>query len=276
MSEVIVKDRAATLLRQEVEALGIGTSYYTAGTPNGRPVVLLHGMSTSADSFRELMNALADRYWLIAPDIPGFGYSENTAPYTIPHLVEWLADFMEGLRLPPAVLLGHSFGGILTTSYALVYPEEVASLVLVAPAVLVAGNYPEWLRKMGKALGLMEVGIKLSRVFLQRQIRVPFYDASQQPDGIWQRRLADYELSRASAAAMNAAAAYDIRARLKEIKQDSLVIWGENDPVLPAADAATVAKLMPNARLHMVAQCGHLPVLEQVDEVQELIRGFLG
>src|SRR5688500_4543482 len=98
------------LTRQGVDALGIGTNYYTAGTPNGRPVVLLHGMSTSADSFREVMKGLAADHWLIAPDLPGFGYSENTEPYTIPHLVEWLAAFIEALGLPPVVLLGHSFG----------------------------------------------------------------------------------------------------------------------------------------------------------------------
>jgi 2-hydroxymuconate-semialdehyde hydrolase len=263
------------LTRQSVDALGIETNYYTAGTPNGRPVVLLHGMSTSADSFREIMNGLAADHWLIAPDLPGFGYSENTEPYTVPHLVEWLAAFIDVLALPSVVLLGHSFGGIVATSYALAYPEEVRSLVLVAPAVLVAGNYPEWLRKMGKTLGLVEVGVKLSRVFLARQIRVPFYDASRQPEGIWQRRLNDYQLSRASAAAMNAAAFYDIRPRLKEIGHETLVVWGENDPVLPAADATTVAQLMPKAKLHLLAQCGHVPVLEHVDEVSELVREFL-
>jgi pimeloyl-ACP methyl ester carboxylesterase len=270
-----MNNQETTLPRQCVDALGIETSYYTAGKPDGRPVLLLHGMSTSADSFREIMNGLADDHWLIAPDLPGFGYSENTAPYTIPHLVEWLAAFIDALALPPVVLLGHSFGGIVATSYALAYSEEVTSLVLVAPAVLVAGNYPEWLRKMGNTLGLMDVGIKLSRVFLARQIRVPFYDASRQPEAIWERRLTDYQLSRASAAAMNAAAAYDIRPRLKKIGHETLVIWGENDPVLPAADAPTVAQLMPKAQLRLISECGHIPVLEHVDKVSGYIRSFL-
>lgn len=270
-----MKHQDGTLPRHCVDALGIETNYYTAGAPNGRPILLLHGMSTSGDSFREIMNKLAADHWLIAPDLPGFGYSENTDPYTIPHLVEWLAAFIDVLALPPAVLLGHSFGGIVATSYALAYPEEVQSLVLVAPAVLVAGNYPEWLRRMGKTLGLVEAGVKLSRVFLARQIRVPFYDASRQPEEIWQRRLTDYQLSRASAAAMNAAAFYDVRPRLREIGHQTLVIWGENDPVLPAADAATVAQLMPKAQLHLLSRCGHVPVLEHVDEVSELMREFL-
>lgn len=56
------------LPRYEVDALGIHTSYYAVGEPNGRPVILLHGMSTSADSFRETMYELANDFWLIAPD----------------------------------------------------------------------------------------------------------------------------------------------------------------------------------------------------------------
>ena len=70
------------LPRTFVDALGIRTAYYAAGAAGGRPVVFLHGMSTSADSFRESMHELAGTFWLLAPDIPGFGHSDNTDPYT--------------------------------------------------------------------------------------------------------------------------------------------------------------------------------------------------
>ena len=109
-------------------AYDIRTSYYMTGQHHGgTPVMMLHGMSTSADSFREIMHELGEVHWVIAPDIPGFGHSDNTAPYTIPHLVEWLADLQWALDLPPMAILGHSFGGILATSFALAYPEEATA-----------------------------------------------------------------------------------------------------------------------------------------------------
>jgi pimeloyl-ACP methyl ester carboxylesterase len=261
--------------RREVEALGIRTNYYYAGEEDKPAVVLLHGMSTSADSFRELMHQLAPDYRVVAPDIPGFGYSDNTDPYTIEHLIEWLADLIENLGLPRAHILGHSFGGVLAMGQALAYPELTDRLVLVAPAVLVAGQYPTWLKKMGKNLRLMEAGVVMSRVMLERQIRVPFFDADTMDETVWERRRTDYSLSRASAAAMNAVAFYDVRPHLTEIKQPTVIIWGEDDPVVPHDHAEKIDQHIPNSKIYKVATCGHIPMLERELEVAGIIREFL-
>ena len=134
------------LPRQEVEALGIKTSYTYAGRRGLPLVVLLHGMTSSGDAYREVMHELADDFWLIAPDLPGFGQSGDTEPYTLPHLVEWLASFREALDLPQMMLIGHSFGGALAASYTMFYPEEVSRLLLVAPAILAADMFPDFLK----------------------------------------------------------------------------------------------------------------------------------
>lgn len=263
------------LPRVEVDALGIRTNCYVAGEAGKPPVILLHGMSTSADSFRELMHLMAEDYYLIAPDIPGFGYSENTDPYTMEHLIEWLADLEEALELPQAHVVGHSFGGVLAMGKALSYPERIDRLVLVAPAVLVASQYPDWLKKAGKNLRLVEAGIVLSRILLERQIRVPFFDADNMDESVWQRRRTDYANSRASAAAMNAVAFYDVRPRLPEIEQPTFIIWGEDDPVVPHEHAEKLDEHLPNSRIYKVSTCGHIPMLEREQEVAGIIREFL-
>ena len=81
--------------RHVVDALGIKTSYVTAGEPDGRPLLLLHGMTSSGDMYRELMHELADELWLIAPDIPGFGYSDSTTPGACPQEAMTLQDLAE-------------------------------------------------------------------------------------------------------------------------------------------------------------------------------------
>ena len=259
-------------------AYEIRTSYYMAGQRHGgTPIVMLHGMSTSADSFREIMHELADTYWVIAPDIPGFGYSDNTSPYTIPHLVEWLADLHWTLDLPPMVLLGHSFGGILATSFALAYAEQVQRLLLLAPAILSGGNYPELLKKVGIGLGFVDMGsaVSQSKLMVKRQIKVPFYDAEQFDESLWERRLKDYELARASAKVLKATAFYNIRGSLDKVTHPTCLVWGENDPVVPPDDAEVLAEMMPHTTVHKLPECGHLPMVECQEQFLMVARGFL-
>lgn len=266
------------LPRYFVDALGIRTGYYLAGSPNGRPLLLLHGMSTSADSFRETMHALADEHWLIAPDIPGFGYSRHTRPYTMEHLVEWLAALQHALDLPPLRLLGHSFGSTVATSFALSYPQEVERLLLLAPALLSAGSYPEIIKKLGISLGLIDLGtaVSQSRLWLTRQIRVPFYDPDKQDPSLWQRRLQDYQLSRASADVLKMLAFYEVRPLLPQLTQPVCIVFGDNDPVVPPDDGEKLLALLPQAQLHRLPECGHAPMLEQQEVFQALARAFLG
>lgn len=261
-----------------VGAYDIRTSYYMAGQRHGgTPVVMLHGMSTSGDSFREVMHELSATHWVIAPDIPGFGYSDQASPYTIPHLVEWLADLQWSLSLPPMALLGHSFGGILATSFALAYAEEVERLLLLAPAILTGGNFPELLKKVGIGLGLVDVGsaVSQSKLMVKRQIKVPFYDAERFDESFWERRLRDYELARASANVLKATAFYDIRASLAKVSQPACLVWGENDTVVPASDADLLVNVMPRAVVHKLPECGHLPMVEQQEKFLAIAKQFL-
>ncbi|MFW6042234.1 MAG: alpha/beta fold hydrolase [Chloroflexota bacterium] len=269
-----------SLSRHSIDSLAINTSYYEAGANRSRPVLLLHGMSASGDSFRELMAALASDFWLIAPDIPGFGYSENTSPYTVPHLVEWLAAFTAQLQVQPVHILGHSFGGALGLSFALAYPNDVQSLILLAPSVLRPGKYPDWLRHLSKstlAERALQIGVLASRLMLQRQMRAAFYEPGRFEDELWKRRARDYELARASAAVLRASALHDIRTDLNRIQQRSCIIWGQNDPVLDPDDARRLSDLMPASRttLHLLPQCGHVPQIEQPDRVMHIVRSFL-
>jgi pimeloyl-ACP methyl ester carboxylesterase len=266
--------------RKTVETLGFPTSYYEAGDPRQRTLILLHGMSASADSFRETMHVLSDDFHLLAPDIPGFGYSGDIEPYTFPRLLAWLAAFYEAHSVEQATLIGHSFGGALEVTFALDQPERVHCLILLAPSILRPGKYPEWLRNLGKSelfQRVLELGIGASRLIPERQNRAAFYDPDRFPQELWRRRARDYEMSRASAAVLRASALHDIRSELHRISQPTCIIWGEDDPVLDPADAHRLDALMPqsNTRLFMLPACGHLPQVEQVETVVAIIRECL-
>ncbi len=266
----------AEFSHQFVDALGIKTSYVTAGVPDGQPLLLLHGMTSSADLYRELMHELADDLWLIAPDIPGFGYSDSTTPFTFSHLVEWLAAFREALELPPMLLAGHSFGGSLATSYTLSYPEDVTRLLLLAPAVLASKLYPHYLKRAGITLGLADLStvVSQSRAMVKQQVKLSFYDPEQQDDSIWERRIREYDLSRSSADVLKAVAFQDVRDDLTKITQPACIIWGEDDPVIPSSQAQELADLFPDGQAHILPECGHILILEKQAEIQAATRAF--
>ncbi|MCA9917324.1 MAG: alpha/beta hydrolase [Anaerolineales bacterium] len=266
------------LPRFELDALGIHTSYYEMGVRNGRsPIILLHGMSTSADSFRETMHELADDHWLIAPDIPGFGYTASTTPYNFPHLVEWLAAFCQALHLPSVTLLGHSFGGTLAVSYAVDYPEQVEKMLLLAPAVLSSGSYPEFVKRIGVGLGLIDLGsaVSQSKIWVRRQIKTPFYNPDLMHDSVWERRLADYDLARQSADVLKASAFHDLRPYLNSLDHEICMVWGANDGVVPPANAQELASHFSNSQTHLLPECGHAPMIEKQVEFQAIARRFL-
>ncbi len=251
--------------RQEIDALAIKTSYVTAGRPDGTPVILLHGMTSSGDTFREMMHELEEEYWMIAPDIPGFGFSESTSPFTFPHLVEWLAAFREELDLPPVAIVGHSFGGALAVSYSVTYPEDVTRLLLAAPAVLANDRFPTYLKKAWISLGLVDLGtvVSQSRAVVKQQIKLSFFDSDLQDDSVWERRLQDYDQARSSADVIKAIAFQDFRPWLAKIKQPVCVLWGKDDPILPIDYARKLPELVANVELVELDECGHIPMLEQ-------------
>ncbi|GAB4274275.1 MAG: alpha/beta hydrolase [Candidatus Promineifilaceae bacterium] len=263
--------------RKLVSALGVDTSYYEAGQPDGRPVIMLHGMSTSADSFREAMHLLGKTNWVIAPDIPGFGYSGDIAPYTIAHLVEWLAGFVAALALPSVALVGHSFGGVLAAAFAASYPEDVTRLLLVAPALFSAESYPSLVKKVGISMGLVDLGsaVSQSRIWVKRQIKTPFFNSDVLPDSLWERRLHDYELARASADVLKTTAFFELRPYLAKLSHPIALVWGENDNVVPIRDGEALEQLLPRAKLHRFPQCGHAPMLEHPYQFHAIAFQFL-
>lgn len=264
------------LPRQEVEALGIKTSYIYAGRPGSPLILLLHGMTSSGDAYREVMHELADEFWLVAPDLPGFGQSENTEPYSLPHLVEWLASFRAALDLPQMMLVGHSFGGALATSFTLFYPEDVSRLLLVAPAILAGDRIPDTLKKMAISLGLVDLGSSLSQlqVSLTQQSGRAFYDPDSIDESVWQRRITAFSDARASGDVIKALAFQNMEPQLSEVKQPVCIIWGENDPVLPVAQAQRIARALPDARLVIWDECGHIPYLEKQEAFLATARVF--
>ena len=133
------------------------------------------------------------------------------------------------------------------------------------------------MKRIGVGLGLIDLGsaVSQSKMWVRRQIKTPFYNPDLMHDSVWDRRLADYERARQSADVLKASAFHDLRPSLADIKHEICMVWGENDTVVPPADADQLAAHIPNTQTHLLPECGHAPMLEKQEAFQAIARQFL-
>src|SRR5215471_15126292 len=117
-----------------IEVAGLNIFYREAGPEDAPTILLLHGFPTSSHMFRDLMPALADKFHLIAPDYPGFGYSDAPAPkefaYTFDHLADVIDKFVKALGLQKFSLYMQDYGGPVGFRLAAANPESVEALIV--------------------------------------------------------------------------------------------------------------------------------------------------
>lgn len=255
---------------------------------SGSPVVLLHGVGESSFGWLGTMAHLAPRHRVVVPDFPGSGASDpSPSGYHSHVLSELIGDFLKAVGLERAVLVGNSFGGIVALRLALNRPGQVEGLVLADSAGLGLEITPAaalvlvpWLADAVMTLALNPAGAA-QRAWLRR--RLYFADARRAPFEwlIDQARLGrNPDFLRATIESLRAGLAVfgqsDVVVnRLHEIQQPVLVLWGEQDGIVPVAHAHRAARMLPQGRCRTIPDCGHMPHLEQPQEFRRLLDEFL-
>ncbi len=258
-------------------------SLESAGTqPEATAVLMVHGWAGSADDFRPLFAQLPSTVRAIAVDLPGCGQSEKPdAVYDLPYFVTFLKAFCDTRGLQRFVLLGHSMGGQFAVHFTSQWPEMVQRLVLIAPYGL-KGEEGIWLPLAGWG-SFVDLGFRLNnKLFIEWTIRANvLYRA---PPAIVHaavestaRSILGPEGARAIARITRNVIGHDyVEGLLPSIGQQTLIIWGDHDKVLAPSWASTFVTQIPRARLVMVKDCGHMPMIEHPEETAALIAGFVG
>ena len=221
----------------------------------GIPVILLHGAWNDSSQWVSVIELLSQHFHCFAPDLLGFGESENpNIHYSIDLQVECLAEFLQALKLEKVYLAGHSLGGWIAASYALKYPEQVSGLVLLSPeGVEIEGQEKHWqkmqrlvkrspfvtkllklLLPLAKALGLHE---KIVQDFQLRQVLLQYPTGCQL---LFQRQKPEI-------------IAELLQNRLSLITAPVLVLQGGQDTPQILAKSRTYTQLIPNANLKIIA-----------------------
>ncbi|MCA9879501.1 MAG: alpha/beta fold hydrolase, partial [Thermomicrobiales bacterium] len=273
---------AAAAPRVETIALdnGVEISALVAGASDA-PVALVfvHGLGGSQTTWASVLGNFADSSRVVALDLPGHGASSKPSTdeggdYSVPGLAAALGEVIEKLDLAPAVVIGHSLGGATALDLALARPKLVRGLVLVDSAGLGAEISGELLDRVeaepsrDEAKQLLELFFADKRFVLDRGI-----------DDMYASRLApgaDAAVKAAASAAFSRdgqSIRYD--ERLSDLTQPILIVWGEQDAVLPAAHGVAAAKALPRAWFELLEGVGHVPQIEASEAFSGIVKRWL-
>jgi len=259
----------------EVMVDGIRIHYAEAGT--GPALVLLHGLSATHANWEYTVSAFADRWRVIAPDLPGHGRSgKPDAPYTIDFHAGMIRSLGRALGVDEAVVVGNSLGGQIAAEIALTYPRWTRALVLVAPA----GGFGTAVNAMRWAIG-MAAHPRLLRVALPWALDRSVYDPSQPACAERRRILAErlaHEDYPGFARAVTRSLLGSIAAGqqpLHRLEHPTLLVWGREDRMIALSGSRRLLREVKHARLAVIDRCGHLPMLEQPERFNAALADFL-
>lgn len=263
--------------------------FVEAGTPGRQVALLIHGWSSSWYATSPLLGLLAQRFHCYAIDLPGYGQSPPLkGKTTIPAYVELLAEMLSQLCDTPAVLVGHSMGGMISITLALKYPVLVERMLLLSPTI--SGHLSTAINLFISPITMMErFGVGGLLVSAIEKLFVGLTDRLMRPVSFAVRSgisRDDYEILRRDARRPGQgkvrAACYwamrenDLRGRLRDIDTPTLIVWGAEDNTVPLRDAGVVADEWPLADLRIVPKAGHWPHFETPEITRRFAAAFLG
>lgn len=270
---------------------GVKVFYREAG-PAGAPVLLLlHGFPTSSQMFRDLIPRLADRYHVIAPDYPGYGYSDMpdraAFSYTFANYADVVDQFMSRLGLDRYALYVMDYGAPVGYRLALKHPERVTAIIVQN------GNaYDEGLTAFWDPIKTYWAsGASKDREAL-RWLTSLKATSWQYTNGVKDASLLDPDawtvdqarLDRPGNQEIQLDLLYDYRtnvplypqfqAYFRDRRPPMLIVWGRNDEIFPPAGAVPYARDLPNVETHLL-DTGHFALETHGPEIAMRIRDFL-
>ena len=252
-----------------------GLDVFVRERGSGQPVVLLNGLGAGAEPWGWLEQRLAEGRRAIAVELPGAGRSETPSlPLPISTLARIVGAVLEQLECPPADVVGFSFGGIVAQQLARDDPSRVRRLVLAATACG-WGSIPGSLA----ALTLISLPWRLHSATLYRQTQALMGSADREllrrrPE-LSEARLRQPPTILGYTYQLAAGAFWSSLAWLHEVQAPTLVLSGERDELVPAANGIQLARLLPHSRLHVLAGEGHLFMWDPEAAAVPLVESFL-
>ena len=281
--------RTVTIHGHELSVLVAGDDVET-DSPTERPCLLLiHGMAGSADTWRDVIGPLSERFLVIAPDLLGHGRSDKPRhDYSLGSFASMLRDLLTTLGVSRATVIGQSLGGGIALQFAYQYPERVDRLVLMSTGGVA--------RECNPALRLVSMPGADSLLAL---VRVPSARLAGRVGGEVLRRLnldVGYDIddllrvfdalpdaTARSAIVRTLRAVVDWRGQVVSMLDrcylaqgmPTMVVWGRHDTIVPVSHAHVLHAALPHSRLEIFEDSGHFPHHSEPARFVAAVREFI-
>lgn len=272
---------------------GVEIFYREAGDRKNPSLLLLHGFPTSSVMFKNLMIALSDRFHLVAPDYPGFGFSafpdKNSFKYTFENMASCINSFTEAIQLNSFVIYLHDYGCAIGLQICLNHPEKIRSIIVQNGNTYMEGIGPQWNetrdyweypteeKKQRVASFISADGVKMQYTAgLSDELLLRVSPETWILD--WER------MSRPGNTSMQFELNCDYKNHIEKFplyqnyfrkhQPPALVIWGKYDAFFSVEEALCYKRDLVNATIHIL-DGGHMALETNFDEVVALINDFL-
>lgn len=233
-------------------------------TGSGQPIVFCHGLFGSFRNFAVIAQSLSKHYRVIVPCMPM--YDAPLRNCTIENLAIYLEEFINDLNIKQVILAGNSMGGGIILHYAIGHPENVCRLMLFSSSGL------SFVPMRGGVLRVNDysyVKSLLSDIFYRVPDIIDDNDFMEVYNLIQDKSilLRCFSLTRSTKSLFSPE-------QLKVLKHPTLILWGENDMVIPSENALQFQECLINSEVHFLSECGHCPTYEKPEECLALIECF--
>lgn len=249
------------------------------GPRDAEAIVLIHGLGASLHTWEPWVRDLSTTHRVVRFDVPGHGLTgpDPANDYSDARSLRLMHALLDSLQLDRVILAGHSMGGRLAWSYAAEHPERVARLVLIAPDGFASPGFEyDKPAEVPAVLGVMRW--VLPAPLLRANLTPAYSDPARLTDSVAGRYHdlmlvpgnRDALLSRLRQTVLT-----DPAPRLSRITAPTLLLWGEDDAMIPVQNAEDYLRLMPDASVERLPGLGHVPFEEAPAEALVPVRAFL-
>lgn len=230
----------------------------------GETLMLLHGLFGALSNFKDLIDYFRHQYKVVVPMLPLFDL--DILHTSVGGLAKFVNKFLERMDYQQVHLLGNSLGGHVALVHILKHPERIKSLILTGSSGLFENGMGDSYPKRG------------DYEYIKKKTELTFYDPNtatkelvDEVYGITNNRIKVIKIIALAKSAIR----NNLGEELNQIKQPTLLIWGNNDTITPPFVAREFNKLIPNSELHFIDKCGHAPMMEVPQEFNAILHKFL-
>jgi len=245
---------------------------YIGDEGKGFPLVLIHGFLGSSKMWEPQINFFKNHFRVITPDLPGFGKSNKAKSHnSIQSIANLLMDCLEEKKIDKFYLLGHSMGGMIVQEIAKKYGNKIVKLICYStgPRGEMPGRFEsvDQSRENLKKKGLEITAKNIAKTWFVRKENAKYFDICIEAGKQTSTKAADD--------ALIAFKNWNGVDTLKNIKNETLIVWGDQDKSYNLEQIKTLEKSIKKSKLVIFKNCAHNVHLEQPDQFNNIIKNFL-